>query len=81
VLDLRQVFDHVSAIATRVLPHDALVIRQMIGGDVTRARNFALTGFEGLTFPAESPVTEPGLLTDPWDHFIVDDLRTRPPDN
>ncbi len=81
VLDLRQVFAHVAAIATRVLPHDALVIREMIPGDPGRARNYALAGFEGMEFPAESPATEPRLLTEPWDHFIVDDIATRPSPN
>jgi transcriptional regulator with GAF, ATPase, and Fis domain len=81
VLDIRQVFGRVSEIAAKVLPHDALVIRQMIEGDITRARNFALSGLDGLPLPEESAVAEPALLTEPWDHFLVDDLTTRPSDS
>ena len=77
VLDIREVFDRVSAIAGKVFPHDALVVREMLD-DPTRARNYALTGIGDLRVPDVSPVTETQLLTSPWDHFIVDDLSQRP---
>jgi two-component system NtrC family response regulator len=76
VLDIRGIFDRVSAIAQKVLPHDAMVVREMLA-DATRARNYALTGFGKLQIPDESPVTEKHLRTQHWDHFIVDDLSTR----
>jgi transcriptional regulator with GAF, ATPase, and Fis domain len=76
VLDIREIFDRVSAIAHKVLPHDAMVIREMLD-DTTRARNYAFTGMGDLRIPDESPVTETQLITSPWDHFIVDDLSTR----
>jgi two-component system response regulator AtoC len=77
VLDIRDVFGRVSQIAHQVLPHDALVVREFITDDLTRARNYALTGFDHVEVPAESPVTEPALLATPWDHFIVPDLSER----
>ena len=76
VLDIREVFDRVSAIASKVLPHDAMVVREMLD-DATRARNYALTGIGDLQVPEVSAVTETQLLTSPWDHFIVDDLSQR----
>ena len=77
VLDIRDVFDRVSAIARKVFPHDAMVVREMLD-DATQAHNYALTGIGDLHVPDVSPVTETQLLTSPWDHFIVDDLSQRP---
>ena len=77
VLDIREIFDRVSAIARKVLPHDAMVIREMLDDTTTRARNYALTGLGNLPIPDESPVTETQLITEHWDHFIVDDLSKR----
>jgi hypothetical protein len=77
VLDIRDVFDRVSQIARTVLPHDGLVIREMTD-DPSRARTYALTGFGDLKPQPESATTEPRLLTEPWDYFILDDLSTRP---
>src|SRR5919109_4859671 len=39
VLDIRDVFDRVSAIARRVLPHDAMIIREMLDATISRARS------------------------------------------
>jgi two-component system response regulator AtoC len=78
VLDIREIFDRVSAIARKVLAHDAMVIREMLDDSTTRASNYALTGLGDLQIPAESAVTEKQLITGHWDHFIVDDLSTRP---
>jgi transcriptional regulator with GAF, ATPase, and Fis domain len=76
VLDIRDVFDRVSAIARKVFPHDAMVVREMLD-DPTQARNYALTGIGELHVPDVSAVTETQLLTSPWDHFIIDDLSQR----
>jgi transcriptional regulator with GAF, ATPase, and Fis domain len=63
VLDVREVFDRVSQIAQQVLPHDAMVVREILQGDPPRARNYAYTGLDNLDVPVESDVTEPQLLT------------------
>jgi len=77
VLDIREVFDRVSDIAQKVLPHDAVIIIVPTGeGD--RAHNYALRGLGDHPEPIESHVREPALLTAPWDFRIYDDLAVDP---
>ena len=64
VLDVRQVFDRVAEIARKVVPHEALLIREMYAAPA-RVRNYAFTGFGDLVFPEESPMTQPELLSEP----------------
>jgi transcriptional regulator with GAF, ATPase, and Fis domain len=75
VLDVREVFDRVSEIAKKVLPHDAMLIREMTD-DPMVSRNYAISGFGDLKFQPESPTSEPHLITEPWDFRIVEDLTT-----
>src|ERR1043165_8177727 len=75
VLDIREVFDRVSAIAQQVLPHDAAIII-VPTGDGDRAHNYALRGFGDVPQTVESRVREPALLTASWDYRIVDDLAS-----
>jgi transcriptional regulator with GAF, ATPase, and Fis domain len=76
VLDVRQVFDRVSAIAQTVLPHDALSIPVIIPG-TQRVRVYANTGFADQPVePFERPIPDPSLLTKPWEYEIIDDIRT-----
>ena len=77
VLDIREVFDRVSEIAQRVLPHDAIIVI-VPTGDGDRAQNYALRGFGDLPRTIESRVREPELLTEPWDFRILDDIATHP---
>jgi GAF domain-containing protein len=74
VLDVREVFDRVAEIARKVVPHEALLIREMHAAPA-RVRNYAFSGFGDLVFPEESPMTQPELLTEPWDHQIVEDVQ------
>src|SRR6185295_2634105 len=77
VLDIRDVFDRVSDIAQKVLPHDAIVVI-VPTGDGDRTQNYALRGFGDTPRTIESRVREPELLTAPWDFRIFDDLAALP---
>ena len=77
VLDLREVFDRVSEIAQKVLPHDAAIVFVPTGVG-TCAKIFALRGFGEVPQTIESRVREPELLTTQWDYRIVDDMATHP---
>jgi transcriptional regulator with GAF, ATPase, and Fis domain len=76
VLDVRQVFDRVSVIAQKVLPHDAMTVTQVLES-ADRIRLLAISGFSHVPdFPEtfESVLPEPALLTEPWDYRIIDDF-------
>src|SRR5262249_51552704 len=77
VLDLREVFDRVSEIAQKVLPHDAAIVFLPTGVG-TGAKIYALRGFGDVPQTIESRVREAELLTTHWDYRIVDDMATHP---
>jgi transcriptional regulator with GAF, ATPase, and Fis domain len=73
VLDIREVFDRVSEVVQRVLPHDVLGVMEISeNGD-----SFRLLATAGLsqrqTFEAQVPA--PDLLTKPWNITILDDVQ------
>ena len=76
VLDIREVFDRVSVIAQKVLPHDAMGVTTVEEG---RIRVHAVSGF-GPDFPKtfEAALPEPELLTEPWEYRIIDDMPGDP---
>jgi len=71
VLDIREVFDRVSEISRKVLPHDAMSV-PIILDDPPRLRVHALTGFDDMPRSFEAPMPEPQLMTEPWDHLLMD---------
>ena len=75
--DLPDVFDRVSAIARKVLPHDTLLlIVGMPGG--RRARLYASSGTGTAPFPDEYDVP-PAIVADRhWDAEVIDDLSVHP---
>jgi GAF domain-containing protein len=75
VLDIRDVFDRVSDIAQKVLPHDAVIVIVLTGDDGT-TQNYALRGFGDTPITVVGRVREPELLAEPWDFRIYDDLST-----
>jgi transcriptional regulator with GAF, ATPase, and Fis domain len=77
VLDLRDVFDRVSEIAAKVLPHDALAVTELTEGR-DRVRMHASKGLGDLPVPFETPVPDPRLLIDPWDFVLMDDIADDP---
>ena len=78
VLSLREVLDRVSAIAQRVLSHDALAVL-LLTDDPHRAKVYAVRGFGDLTAGViDAPLRGSDLATSTWDHRVIDDLTTDP---
>jgi transcriptional regulator with GAF, ATPase, and Fis domain len=77
VLDLRDVFDRVSEIAAKVLPHDALAVTELTESR-DRVRMYASKGLGDLPVPFETPVPDPRLLIEPWDFVLMDDIAVVP---
>ncbi len=74
--DLPEVFDRVSAIARKVLPHDTMVLTVVLP-DRRHARVYASTGQGAKPFPEVFEL--PDAVEDPeWDHVITDDLQHDP---
>src|SRR5262249_58835896 len=74
---LREVFDRVSRVVQKVLPHDALVLTAVLP-DGVRARVYASTTTESVPWP-EIVEVPPLMLANPdWEFDLVDDLQTRP---
>jgi transcriptional regulator with GAF, ATPase, and Fis domain len=77
VLDIREVFDRVSAIAQKVLPHDGMSIAEVIPpGDVVRMH--ASHGLGDLPRPFDVRVPDRSMVTESWDYRIIDDLQALP---
>jgi transcriptional regulator with GAF, ATPase, and Fis domain len=75
--ELPEVFDRLSAIARKVLPHDTLALTVALP-DGKRARIYASSGVEGKPFPDVFDIPE-GIVRDAdWDHDIADDLQSHP---
>jgi transcriptional regulator with GAF, ATPase, and Fis domain len=75
--DLRDVFDRVSAITAKVLPHDAAALLVRLP-DGRHARLYASSGFPPGLLP-ETVEIQPELLDPNWEHDIVDDLSAAGP--
>ena len=75
-LDVREVFDRVSAIAASVLPHDALSLGEIVGdGNIIRVH--ASTGL-AIATPTDVVTSGRRLLSEPKDFKIFDDIREHP---
>jgi two-component system response regulator FlrC len=77
VLDVRAVFDRVSAIAQKVLPHDAMSISELVEGGV-KVRIHASHGLGQLPEPYDMVLPEPRMAREPWDYRLFDDVRNYP---
>jgi transcriptional regulator with GAF, ATPase, and Fis domain len=77
VLDVSQVFDRVSAIAQKVLPHDGMSIAEAVG-DGKRVRILASHGLGSLSEALEIAAPDPWMVNEPWDFRIIDDAYTLP---
>lgn len=72
VLDIRQVFDKVSQVVQRVLPHDILGVME-ISEEGDRMRLLATAGLpEAQDFEVAIPAPE--FLTKPWNITVIGDL-------
>jgi transcriptional regulator with GAF, ATPase, and Fis domain len=76
VLDVRDVFTHLSATARRALPHDLLLLRQF-SDDMTTVTVYALSDRGPVAAP---PVSHgyPVSIIRAWEYSIVDDLAAHP---
>ncbi|HJZ72025.1 MAG TPA: GAF domain-containing protein [Vicinamibacterales bacterium] len=77
VLDIREVFDRVSAIAQRVLPHDGLTLMEIID-DGAKIRMHASMGFGPLPTPYEYSPGRIRLLSQPNEYKVIADMREQP---
>jgi transcriptional regulator with GAF, ATPase, and Fis domain len=80
VLDIREVFDRVSQIAKRVLPHDMMAL-PLASPDGQHILVYAIAGGLADAPPPRMlpfPETHRGLFEGTWDHFIFDDVQTHP---
>lgn len=75
--ELADVFDRISAIARKVLPHDTLLMIVGLPGR-RRAKLYASSGEGATPFPDEYDVP-PALIADrSWDAEVIDDLAAHP---
>jgi transcriptional regulator with GAF, ATPase, and Fis domain len=78
VLDIREVFDRVSEIARRVLPHDMMALPLNAGNGSVLV--YAVAG--GITIPSPQilPLAEEyrRLFRGQWEHIIYDDVQQDP---
>ena len=77
VLGVREVLDRISQIAGKILPHDAMAVTTVLERENV-IRVHALSGFTDFPPFFEAPLPEPELLSEPWDHRIIDDLTADP---
>ena len=77
VLDVRDVFARVSAIAKKVLPHDLLGL-PLYSSDGEHLIVHAVVGVEPLTTPIPLSPMHRRLRVESWDHLIFDDILLDP---
>lgn len=75
--DLPDVFDRLSTIARKVLPHDTLLLIVGLPGR-QRAKLYASSGAGDRPFPDEYEVPPEILADRQWDAEIIDDLSVHP---
>jgi GAF domain-containing protein len=77
VLDVREVFDRVSGIAQKVLPHDAMSIAELIENG-EKVRIHASHGLGDLDEPFDIVVPDPTMVREMWDYRLLDDVHDHP---
>ena len=76
VLDVREVFDRLSEIAKKALPHDLLLLR-FFNEDYSKVTTYARTGGgEDLDFDLALPY--PANVIQAWDYGLIDDQTLEP---
>jgi transcriptional regulator with GAF, ATPase, and Fis domain len=76
VLDVREVFNRLSAIAQKALPHDVLLLR-FLNEDLTKVLHFAKTG-GGADLDMAVSHAYPAYIVRAWNFDISDDLPSNP---
>jgi transcriptional regulator with GAF, ATPase, and Fis domain len=77
VLDIREIFDRLSALTVAALPHDFLSAA-MFSEDRLRVHLYAHT--EGWAFPEGGEVGYPPVLVDTFSYHLIDDVVNHPID-
>jgi two-component system response regulator AtoC len=79
VLDVRDVFNRVSEIASQVIPHDAIAL-PVVTEDREHAIAFAMAGVPATAYPPRHRISDANrrLLVEPWEFEICDDLQQNP---
>ena len=75
--ELPEVFDRISAIARRVLPHDTVMLNVMLPDD-RHARSYAISGVDNKPFPGVYAIPDAIARNRDWEHEITDDLPADP---
>ncbi|HKC25154.1 MAG TPA: GAF domain-containing protein, partial [Thermoanaerobaculia bacterium] len=73
-LDVREVFNQVSAVTQRVLPHDRLTLG-LFSENGRAIRIYAYSGERVPDLPESIPLSDPELSRKDWDFEIVEDVR------
>ena len=74
VLDVREVFDRVSEVSRRVIPHDALLLGRLTP-DRQSVRVWAHTAVpDGVRVPEVVPLPDPDIANRDWDFMLLDDI-------
>jgi transcriptional regulator with GAF, ATPase, and Fis domain len=76
VLDVREVFDRLSAIARRAVPHDVLHLG-LLSDDLSTVTTFARTG-SGIDLDIPIAIAYPPAVVRVWNFDIVDDQQQQP---
>src|SRR5262245_61025398 len=74
VLDIRDVFAHISSVAQQVLPHDFLGL-PLMDADGIHVRLHAITGAVLPEVPVTIVAPDPSVATRPWEHVLLEDIR------
>jgi transcriptional regulator with GAF, ATPase, and Fis domain len=74
--ELPEVFDRISAIARKVLPHDTVMLNVMLP-DNRQGRGYAISGVDNKPFP-DCAIPEAVARDRGWEHEIVDDQPADP---
>src|SRR5262249_35230450 len=77
VLDVREVFDRLSTIAKRSLPHDLLTLG-LLTDDLSEVMMYARSDRGGADVGPVSPLAIPPAVTRVWEFDIIDDLTSHP---
>jgi two-component system response regulator AtoC len=77
VLDIREVFDRISQLVQRVLPHHILGVGEF-SEQSDRMRLYVGAGLAEKPQPFDVPVPDREMLLKPWDATIFEDVQTNP---
>jgi transcriptional regulator with GAF, ATPase, and Fis domain len=78
VLDVREVFERISDIGNKVMPHDAVTIVTAEPESAILTLYATSGALKHLPTPFQMPAPDPSLLERSWDFLLIDDLQKDP---